>query len=76
MNFNYSELVQLEWETGRVLRAVSQFADTPTKEVIDKAMFIVAEVRNAGHFLCDPNTCQEVRQQVVDRLCELFRSES
>ena len=38
MNFNHDQLCK------SVVRAVSQFADKPTREVLDQALYILAEL--------------------------------
>lgn len=76
MNFNHEQLIKIEWETGRVVRAVGQFADRPTREVLDKALYILNEVRHAAQFMCDPATTAEEKAEVMNRLADLFKEES
>lgn len=73
MDFNHKQLCEIEWEAERAVSAIRQFADKPTREKLNAAAYILAEVRNAGVFLCNPNTDSETRHQVVERLCQLFK---
>lgn len=73
MTFNHDELVKIEREVERAVRTVRNYADRPTWEVLDNALYIFAEVRHAGLFLCDPATTPEARQEVLERLANLFK---
>ena len=55
MNFTHNELCGIETITDRAASAIKLFANGSDRAALDKALYILAEVRNAGQFLCDPS---------------------
>lgn len=71
-SFNHNELCTIEQVTSRAASAIKQFANGSDRKALDNTLYILAEVRNAGQYLCDVNTPSEVRHEVIERLCSLF----
>jgi len=66
----HSELCSIESTMGRAVGAAKTFADSTDSKQMNAGMYLLAEVRNAGKFLCDENTSPELRQQIIDTLVD------
>lgn len=64
----HAELCAIEWVMGRAVSAVGQFASRDDVAHLKAGMYLLAEVRNAGMFLCDPNTSEELRKDILETL--------
>jgi len=65
---NHNELCNIETVMQRAVNAAKQFASGPDVRQLNAGMYLLAEVRNAGMFLCDPNTTEELRKDILDTL--------
>ena len=64
----HDELCKIEWTMGRAINAAKTFASGTDRHQMDAGMRLLAEVRNAGMFLCDPATSPELRAEVIETL--------
>lgn len=70
---NHPDFCRVETLTRYAFKSVRYFADKNDTKVLAQAEVILANVRHAALFLCDPATKPEQRQQAIDRLVvELF----
>lgn len=67
---NHPDLCRVETLTRYAFKSVKIFADKEDTKVLEQAEYILANVRHAALFLCDPATKPEQRQQALDRLAE------
>ena len=66
----HEELIQMEWDASWALRSLRRFARPEHDHNLKQAEHVLAAVRSAGQWLCDPATTAEVRQQVIDSMCQ------
>ena len=74
MNFNHNELCTIETVVSRAVIALKMFADGSDKKALNDALYILAEIRNASQYLCDQSAEPHVRDQVAQRLFDLFKT--
>lgn len=68
MAMTHNELCNIETVMQRAVNAAKQFASGPDVRQLNAGMYLLAEVRNAGMFLCDPGTSRELQMDVLETL--------
>lgn len=77
MSYTFNELTVIEHALGRTVRSLRQMGiDADAGNRLANAEYIMAEVRHAGMWLCDPACTPEMRQQALDRLAALFENKA
>lgn len=68
----HDDFIKIEWETGRALRAIGQFASPETVKTLRHAEYLLAELRSAAQWMCDPQASEEIKAQVMGRMASVF----
>ncbi len=69
---NYQQFLDLERLASRAIRAACTFATASDSRQLQQLTTIMAELRHAADYLCDPKAQPEEKQQAAKRLLELF----
>lgn len=69
---NYQEFCTLERVGQRAITAAKAFAGGVDAEVLSQLSTVLAELRHASDWLCDPAASFEDKKLAGDRLFELF----
>lgn len=70
-SFTFEQLIKIEHTTQRVIRTVMNLTDKETSEQLQKAMYILAEIRFASEFLQEPDG--QYKKEATERLLTLFQ---
>lgn len=70
--FTYVQLCDIERELDRAVATLGRYADADTMAKLRAADYILAEVRNAGSYLSNPDITEAVRMEVANRLLGIF----
>lgn len=68
MSFTHKQLYGIEWDANRAINAIRQFSTSEVDSRLKDASFILAAVRSAGQFLCNPSTSADDRVTVINNL--------
>lgn len=69
----HDDFIQIERIACRAFTGAKSWTDNrQTYERLQQAEFLLAEMRNAAHYLCDPNETPELKAEVSARLLEVF----
>lgn len=70
--FTYVQLSDIERELSRAIATLGRYADADVMAKLRAADYIMAEVRNAGAYLSNPDITESARAEVANRLLEIF----
>lgn len=70
--FTPEQLIQIEFEINRAVGAISRYADEDTMASLRAAEYIMAEIRNAGLSVSDPEADVISKVSWGSRLLEMF----
>lgn len=72
----HDDLIRIERTATRAINAIKPFADDLTKRDLQSALYLLAEIRFAGEWLCDGKTAtDEERKAIAERLASLYQEE-
>lgn len=68
----HDDFIKIEWETSRALKAIGQFASPELCKTLKSAEYLLSELRSAAQWMCDPQTSEETKAAVLERLASVF----
>ncbi len=73
--FTAKQIESFEREAQKAFSTVRRYADVGAEARLNAAEFLLGQLRHAAYIATDPDATDEVRQQVANRLWNLFRAE-
>lgn len=72
---NHNQFIDIERTAGRALRTIANWASPEERRHLNQAEYLLAELRSAAQWLCDPESSEETKRLTLDRLHDVFRHE-
>lgn len=68
----HDDFIEIKCTAGRALRDIANWAEPEEKRRLRRAEYLLAELRSAAQWLCDPNTDADTKRLAAERLVDVF----
>ena len=69
----HDDFIDVEHSAGRALRAIGQVAEPGLSKRLRHAQYLLAELRCAAQWMCDPAASEESKSAAMERLAGVFK---
>lgn len=69
----HNQFIDIERTAGRAMRSIANWASPEERKRLQQAEYLLAEMRSAAQWLCDPESGEETKRVVLERLHDIFR---